>query len=504
MNQTSDHRHGEARIEMFAGRFLSMICAVVVAVYLAPASAAEQTAEEQVSSLPIVRVIPGHHRVTVEWVRPKTTVEESDLHYRVAVKFRTATWEEARIVTMGGAETSATVRGLLNNTDYAVRVVAEQISTGKRVAESPERLVTPGAIPGIVIDYLHKDDRAYAGKGQYIGSPSIARLEDGRLVVSHDLFGGGGSEDFTRIFQSEDAGRTWRHAADVDKAFWGKLFVHKGQLYLLACSRQNGDLVLHHSPDGGESWGDPIVLASRSYHKAPVPILVHRGRLWTCLERQTGGWPAGFQAVVLSVPVDADLLSAENWTVSEPLPYDRAWLPKEWSLPKDRQGFLEGNVVMDPRGNLLNILRYHLSPHFGKAIILDILPDGKSLSFNRVIDFPGGMTKFTIRRQPETGVYWSLVNRVTNPEKPAMRSVLTLVCSTDLDRWTLVRDVLRDDRETAPQYTGFQYVDWLFDGNDIIFVSRTAYNGAHNYHDANHLTFHRIRDFAQQPPSVGP
>ncbi len=58
--------------------------------------------------------------------------------------------------------------------------------------------------------------------------------------------------------------------------------------------------------------------------------------------------------------------------------------------------------------------------------------------------------------------------------------------------------------ETAPEYTGFQYVDWLFDGDDLIFVSRTAYNGAHNYHDANHLTFHRVKNFARGPRWVGP
>jgi predicted neuraminidase len=42
---------------------------------------------------------------------------------------------------------------------------------------------------------------------------------------------------------------------------------------------------------------------------------------------------------------------------------------------------------------------------------------------------------------------------------------------------------------------GFQYVDWLFEGDDIIAVCRTAWDGAHNAHDANHLTFHRIADF---------
>jgi len=42
---------------------------------------------------------------------------------------------------------------------------------------------------------------------------------------------------------------------------------------------------------------------------------------------------------------------------------------------------------------------------------------------------------------------------------------------------------------------GFQYVDWIFDGDDILFLSRTAINNAHNFHNANHLTYHKIERF---------
>ncbi len=50
-----------------------------------------------------------------------------------------------------------------------------------------------------------------------------------------------------------------------------------------------------------------------------------------------------------------------------------------------------------------------------------------------------------------------------------------------------------------PDKHAFQYVDWHFDDDDLIAVSRTAYDdglgGAHNQHDANFLTFHRFHDF---------
>ncbi len=46
---------------------------------------------------------------------------------------------------------------------------------------------------------------------------------------------------------------------------------------------------------------------------------------------------------------------------------------------------------------------------------------------------------------------------------------------------------------------GFHYVDWQFDGDDLIAVSRTGFDddkgGAHSAHDANYLTFHRVEGF---------
>ena len=460
-------------------------------------------AERTDPTLAITRVIPGPHEVTVHWRRPERLKDAADVRCRVEAKFRGAAWNNAVSMVVSNEALSATVTGLLDHADYTIRVTAEGGTVREQLAVSAERLVRPGAVPGVVIDYLHKDDGTYFERGRYIGSPSIARLPDGGLVASHDLFGSG-TTDLTRMFRSDDGGASWRHTADVDGAFWGKLFVHEAALYLLACSRRFGDLVLHRSGDGGATWQTPVVLAEGTYHKAPMPVLTHNGRLWTCIELKQGRWAAEYAAVVLSAPVDADLMDPRAWRFSAPLPYDPAWRPPDITVAQGADGLLEGNAVVGPQGRLLNVLRYHIAPSFGKALVLSIAADGTALTFDRVIDFYGGMTKFTIRRHPETGVYWSLVNRVTAPQQPAMRNVLTLVRSRDLDSWTLVRDVLRDDNETAPRYVGFQYVDWLFDGNDIIAVSRTAFNGARNYHDANHLTFHRVRDFAHGPRRFGP
>ena len=66
--------------------------------------------------------------------------------------------------------------------------------------------------------------------------------------------------------------------------------------------------------------------------------------------------------------------------------------------------------------------------------------------------------------------------------------------SKDLVKWELKKDLI-DKRNEDSQKVGFQYIDFEFVGNDIVFLSRTAMNNAHNFHDANYSTFHRIENF---------
>ena len=44
---------------------------------------------------------------------------------------------------------------------------------------------------------------------------------------------------------------------------------------------------------------------------------------------------------------------------------------------------------------------------------------------------------------------------------------------------------------------GFQYVSFLIDGDDILYQSRTAFGYAHNFHDSNYATFHKIPSFRE-------
>ncbi|MBM4018136.1 MAG: hypothetical protein FJ288_07365 [Planctomycetes bacterium] len=98
-----------------------------------------------------------------------------------------------------------------------------------------------------------------------------------------------------------------------------------------------------------------------------------------------------------------------------------------------------------------------------------------------------------IRRDPASKRYWSLVNKETDP--PAYRNTPSLVSSADLRSWRVESILLRHE---DPKNHAFQYVDWLLEGDDIIAVSRTAWDGSHRAHDANYLTFHRVADFRRR------
>jgi hypothetical protein len=358
-------------------------------------------------------------------------------------------------------------------------------------ASALARRTSSGPVPGVVIDSSPDPQRVY------IGCPGIAVLPDGLYVASHSFFGPGTTYDRMAVFRSADRGKTWKKLTDIEGQWWSSLFLHDGALYLMGTSRRYGNAVIRRSTDGGETWTTPkdadsgLLWDDGRYHCAPVPVAVHNGRIWRAMEdaRGGGGWGPHFRAFVMSAPADANLLNAKNWTSSNRLRFDPKWFKAR------RAGWLEGNIVVTPEGKLVNFLRFN-DDRGDRAAIVRISDDGKTVSFDPerdFIDFPGGRAKFTIRFDPATQRYWSLVNKQTNP--PAYRNTLALTSSADLRQWKVESILLR---HPDSKHHAFQYVDWLFEGKDIIAVSRTAWDGSHNAHDANHFTFHRIRNFRER------
>lgn len=358
-------------------------------------------------------------------------------------------------------------------------------------------------VPGVVVNHIP------ASTQTYIGSPSICILPNGDYVASHDHFGKGSTEHeqaLTAVYKSSDKGKSWEKISEIKGQFWSNLFVHQNALYIMGTWKHHGNFIIRRSLDGGKSWSEPVdsqsgLLLEGEYHTAPMPVIVHAGRLWRAIENarsHTTAWGKRYSAMVISAPVSADLLNASSWTATNSLPYDSTYLDGKFG------GWLEGNVVLTPEGKLVDMLRVATSEK-GRdlAAIVEVNDQGTKVTFDPstgFMDFTGGAKKFSVRYDKKSKRYWTLANLVKDEfahlSASSVRNTLVLKSSADLKNWT-THQILLSHPDVARH--GFQYVDWQFDGRHILFLSRTAYDdefgGARNFHDANYLTFHRIRNF---------
>ncbi len=378
--------------------------------------------------------------------------------------------------------------------------------------------------PGTAVDSIDGEN----SKDPYLSSPSIVIMPDGSYVVSYDR-----RKPITTLKISTDKGASWRKLAEVPEMRWATLFYNNGSLYLIGLKNVSQQIRIVKSTDGGKTWTKPLdsatgILLQGMYHTGPVPVLIHKGRVWRTFEEVESPASRQFAAFVMSAPVGSDLLKAESWTKSDSL-----YLNPEW-VNGDNPTWLEGNIVVDPKGKLLNFTRVDM-PHkggefelkgvpagmkrFQTAMKLNVSDDGKKISFENkrkdFVDFPGADSKFTIRYDSVSKKYWTIVNKISNTDdhtinrykwQPNQRNVLMLMSSSDLVKWDFCYKIIRwaEGRKiTNRDVFGFQYADWQFEGGDIVAVSRTSWYGKW-YHDANFITFHRIENFRDKKLSDSP
>jgi hypothetical protein len=457
----------------------------------------------------ISRIIPGNGSIYIEWSYPRDLVRAGGEFIVQVAELETSNHISRHAAFLYHIDPDARTfetTGLSNGIDYTVTLTGYQNNV--RVGQAPIRIVRPCPAPGITVAYCHPEDYTFDFSGRSLASPSILRLPNGRLLVSHDFYWACGGQNLSHVYYSDDDGFTWHFLSELKPCFWGKLFWHQNKLFMMAVSTEYGSLEIFSSNDMGKTWSGPIEILhgeglrdKGGPHRAPTPVVEYSGRLWTAVEYGSWELPAFHDAGVASIALEADPMVASNWIIP---PFVRYNPDCSGAVKGGHPGHLEGNVVITPDGELVNFMRYQTSsaePDYGKAFIyrLDYRNPGVPLTFDRIVDFPGNMSKFDILRDPCNGLYVSLVNPVTLSWR-GQRNILALSVSEDLYHWRLVKELINYQDNGWPEgykLAGFQYVSFLIENGAIYYVSRTALGGANSYHDANRITFHKLENYKQ-------
>ncbi|MCC6681947.1 MAG: exo-alpha-sialidase [Phycisphaeraceae bacterium] len=366
-------------------------------------------------------------------------------------------------------------------------------------------------VPGVVVAHIA------ASNNYKYNSPTITIMPDGSYVAAHDVTGTNAPNPRpTYVYRSTDQGETWSKISTISGLIWANLFVYQDDLYILGVN--NGSLVIRKSTDGGVNWTNPttatngllgVGTAAAQYHTAPMQVVEYDGRLWRGIETRPTSNANAISAGVMSIPLGADLLNASNWTFT-----NRILSQSNWLAGDAFSSWREGGVVIDPDGNLVNMIRVDLTTGYmpEKAAIMRV-QDQNTITFdsaNDIVDLPGGSKMFVVRYSEKTDSYWTIASIVDSENylsflpPGSIRNKLALLESNDLRNWNVDRIIIKDLSDVF--YIGFQYVDWQFDGDDIIALCRTAYpdglGGALNYHDANFITFHRLEGVVPEPAAL--
>lgn len=366
--------------------------------------------------------------------------------------------------------------------------------------------LTFDAVPGVVIDYIQSPTRifGYAINPVYISDPSIVVLENGDYIASHARFGSGSGSStsgLTHVFRSADKGESWQQIAELNGILRASLFVHNGDLYLLGAEAEGKPNVIRKSTDNGNTWTVPVdqntgLLGSSGLGTPNNPVVAN-GRIWSGATRR-----------LLSAPVGSDLLKASSWSITNS--------PSSAGNPfgDDWQDWTEGQVVAAPWSSVYVLPKIRALPY--TALIR--ATSATSISFNASAPnafpaLPGGEKKFGAGRDPVTNKFYVLSNPVlaahaggsTPPE--LVRTAAGILSSKDLVNWDVEKIYLfTANLDTGSFGEGFQYFNFDLDGDDMVIVSRTAFDVGEGQrkpprgHDSNLMTFHKIQDFRNASP----
>lgn len=353
--------------------------------------------------------------------------------------------------------------------------------------------------------------RSQSPDKDFMYTPSVLRLENGRLLVSLDV-----SDRCGEIYASDDGGNTWT-LKGTGAFTHARLFADGDKVYLIG---HKENLIIFVSCDGGETWSEEFVLAEGQWHQSACSVCYKNGYIYLvmeCLCKKENEvfpyWcPYVLAPVVMRGKLGTDLTQTENWLFSEKVAF-RDWIPDEnmlewFGVPffdsplnhpdekfvsateyrnnleayKDKQtftthpiGWLETNLVeivdpkhywYDPEGKTLMLFMRAHTGGSGYCCVAKAVeetvdgvdqikirpvtnPSGKKVLF---LPMPGGQMKFYITFDSKTKLYWLLSTQATD--------TMCRIEYLDAERY----NIPCDERERLTLHFSKNMVDWVFAG----------------------------------------
>ena len=399
-------------------------------------------------------------------------------------------------------------------------------------------------------------------KTYFIHDPAMAMLPNGCLVVaapvwprspefialSNALEGRSAAEVPVQkerkfsivVSRSKDGGKTWTRVYEKPPG-WGEvaLYVHEGRLYMFRI--MSSSIFVSASDDEGTSWTEPVEVIKSDWKPKLFGIQTGMVVLDGWLYWAVGGGMTDMG--VVACELKKGLLNPEAWVESKrvAVPIPKEVMSGAYSDGWDA-GCLEGNVV-HVGGKLLVIARMVINRYgtSNMAAVFELTREGRTLTliFRQLYPLPGGQFKFHILWDERSRLFWMASNFPTNSwglyhdpavklpvtrlsgslrEDPPVcdslpcvgypqlsrslredRRLLMLSYSLDALNWLPACCIAKAEKMTQ----SFMYPSMVIDGDDIALISRTA-RDSNDFHDADLVTFHRVRNFRSLAMDIHP
>jgi len=386
----------------------------------------------------------------------------------------------------------------------------------QRLTDVPGKTVYWRISPSTLFGYAVGPNRIYTA------SPSIVKLDNGDYLLSFNLFGTDMSpaaevSGTTYIYKSSDKGNTWSvlTTPPLNDMKRGSLFVKDRVVYLWGFKAAPGQIVIRKSEDNGLTWSAATELSTDTRGGTPFnPVIMPDNsgaqRFW---------FPVGGKRLISGKADAALIMNKSNW--SKEGSNAGTDIQPGFGTGVTVDVFSEAQIVHSPNTGLVVMPKIEMSgvkpPYFSYTVLLRKAPDSNNSLLDATLDdwvaLPGAEKKFAASYDSVSGKFFVL----SNPVLPAhetnskwtwqlIRNTAALISSRDLLHWDVEQLFLYSKNI---DYEGFQYLNFDFDGDDMIIASRTAFDlsdepGISNKpprgHDSNMITFHTIKNFRNVTP----